>query len=80
MSIQYIVTGGAGFIGSRVVRALNSKGASDILIVDELGKDEKWKNLIGLGYEDYIDKEDIFDCLDESPLICWTPFSHRKSL
>ena len=68
MSVRYIVTGGAGFIGSNIVRALNERGESDILIVDELGKDDKWKNLVGLEYDDYIDKEDLFDYLDELPL------------
>ncbi len=64
MSIKYIVTGGAGFIGSNLVRELNARGEEDILIVDELGEDEKWRNLVGLRYEDYIDKEDLFDYLD----------------
>jgi ADP-L-glycero-D-manno-heptose 6-epimerase len=64
MSIKQIVTGGAGFIGSNVVRELNARGESDILIVDELGEDEKWKNMVGLAYEDYIDKEDLFDYLE----------------
>jgi len=64
MNIKYIVTGGAGFIGSNIVRELNARGETDILIVDELGEDEKWKNLVGLAYEDYIDKEDLFDYID----------------
>lgn len=64
MSIKHIVTGGAGFIGSNVVRELNARGEADVLIVDELGEDEKWKNLVGLAYEDYIDKEDLFDYLE----------------
>ncbi len=64
MSIKYIVTGGAGFIGSNLVKKLNACGKNDILIVDELGEDEKWKNLVGLSYEDYIDKEDLFDYID----------------
>ncbi|MCC7300346.1 MAG: ADP-glyceromanno-heptose 6-epimerase [Verrucomicrobia bacterium] len=64
MSIKYIVTGGAGFIGSNLVRELNARGEDEILIVDELGEDEKWKNLVGLAYEDYIDKEDLFDYLE----------------
>ena len=62
--IKYIVTGGAGFIGSQLVRELNVRGEADILIVDELGCDDKWKNLVGLAYEDYIDKDDLFDYLD----------------
>lgn len=51
-----IVTGGAGFIGSAVVWKLNQLGKTNIIIVDELGTDEKWKNLVGLKYEDFINK------------------------
>ncbi len=54
-----IVTGGAGFIGSAIVWRLNSLGYDNIIVVDELGKDEKWKNLVGLKYSDFINK-DIF--------------------
>ncbi len=42
-----VVTGGAGFIGSALVAALNARGRDDILIVDDLGNDGKWKNLRG---------------------------------
>lgn len=59
MSSRFVVTGGAGFIGSNIVAALNERGDERILIVDELGQDEKWKNLVGLRYEDYIDKDDF---------------------
>jgi ADP-L-glycero-D-manno-heptose 6-epimerase len=68
MSVKFVVTGGAGFIGSNVVKALNARGETDILVVDELGEDEKWKNLVGLQYEDYIDKDDLFDYLEELTL------------
>jgi ADP-L-glycero-D-manno-heptose 6-epimerase len=68
MSVKYIVTGGAGFIGSNLVRELNARGETDILIVDELGETEKWKNLVGLAYEDYIDKGDLFDYMEELEL------------
>ncbi len=47
-----IVTGGAGFIGSALVWKLNQMGEEEIIIVDELGTDEKWKNLTGLRYID----------------------------
>ncbi|MCX7798601.1 MAG: ADP-glyceromanno-heptose 6-epimerase [Melioribacter sp.] len=51
-----VVTGGAGFIGSAVVWKLNKMGIDKIIIVDELGMDEKWKNLNGLLYEDFLHK------------------------
>ena len=61
-----VVTGGAGFIGSAIVWRLNQLGKSNIIIVDELGKDEKWKNLIGLKYEDFVNKlEFIEQILDD---------------
>ena len=54
-----IVTGGAGFIGSNIVRALNERGRNDILIVDDLGDGDKYKNLIGLRFLDYRHKDDF---------------------
>lgn len=50
--ITTIVTGAAGFIGRNLVAELNARGNTDLLLVDELGTDEKWKNLVGLEYED----------------------------
>lgn len=54
-----VVTGGAGFIGSALVWKLNKMGQDKIIIVDELGKDEKWKNLNGLKFEDFYHKDDF---------------------
>ena len=54
-----IVTGGAGFIGSNIVRALNERGRTDILITDDLGGGDKYKNLIGLRFVDYQHKDDF---------------------
>lgn len=51
-----IITGGAGFIGSALVWQLNNLGKTDILIVDELGSTDKWKNLVPLKYSDFINK------------------------
>lgn len=54
-----IVTGGAGFIGSAFVWKLNQEGIDDIIIVDRLGKTDKWKNLVNLRFEDFIDIDDF---------------------
>jgi ADP-L-glycero-D-manno-heptose 6-epimerase len=54
-----VVTGGAGFIGSALVWKLNSAGIDDIVIVDELGESEKWKNLVKRRYADYLHKDDF---------------------
>ncbi|NNG26143.1 MAG: NAD-dependent epimerase/dehydratase family protein, partial [Ignavibacteriaceae bacterium] len=56
-----IVTGGAGFIGSAIVWRLNQFGEENILVVDELGRDEKWKNLVGLKFNDFINKYDFIE-------------------
>lgn len=58
-----VVTGGAGFIGSGVIRHLNDKDISNIVIVDELDKTDKWKNLVGKRFLDIIDKSIFFDWL-----------------
>lgn len=60
-----IVTGGAGFIGSNLVKGLNEQGFRDILLVDNLGHSEKFKNLIGLQFSDYIHKTDFLLKLKE---------------
>ena len=52
---QIVVTGGAGFIGSALVWALNLRGIDNILVVDRLHSSEKWKNLVPLRFADYMD-------------------------
>ena len=49
-----VVTGGAGFIGSVLVAALNARGRQDILVVDEYGDGSKWKNLRGKSFLDIV--------------------------
>jgi len=59
-----IVTGGAGFIGSNIVKELNERGQGKILIVDRLGKADKWKNLPDLDFLDYEHKDDFLQKLE----------------
>lgn len=56
-----VVTGAAGLIGSNVVRALNARGVSDILAVDNLTRADKFRNLVDCDVADYLDKEDFLD-------------------
>ena len=60
-----IVTGGAGFIGSCIVRELNNMGHEDIIIVDNIQKTEKWKNMRNKRYIEYISRNDFLDRLPE---------------
>lgn len=54
-----VVTGGAGFIGSNLVRALNAKGYGDVLVVDDLTDGRKFRNLVDCRIVDYVDKDDF---------------------
>ncbi|MHC4644601.1 MAG: ADP-glyceromanno-heptose 6-epimerase [Planctomycetota bacterium] len=58
-----VVTGGAGFIGSALIAGLNSRGVSDILVVDQLAQDQRWKNLLDLSFADYLQKDDFLEML-----------------
>ncbi len=57
--MKILVTGGAGFIGSNLVYDLNKRGYTNITIVDRLGSGDKWKNLIGLKYSNYLEVEEF---------------------
>ncbi|MBU1998576.1 MAG: ADP-glyceromanno-heptose 6-epimerase [Candidatus Omnitrophota bacterium] len=67
--MKIILTGGAGFIGSCLLSKLNAKGIDDIIIVDKLGSSDKWKNLEGKKFEDYIDKDRFLDYLESNRII-----------
>lgn len=56
---MYIVTGGAGFIGSNIVKGLNNRGKSNILVVDDLSDGRKCLNLADADIHDYQDKDDF---------------------
>jgi ADP-L-glycero-D-manno-heptose 6-epimerase len=64
-----IVTGGAGFIGSAIVWRLNQLGSDKIIIVDELGRDEKWKNLVSLKFEDFVHKQEFIDHIRDEKIL-----------
>lgn len=63
--MKVIVTGGAGFIGSNVVRMLNDRGIEDIIIVDNINTSEKWKNISNKRYIEYIPKTEFLARLEE---------------
>jgi len=65
MARPIVVTGAAGFIGRNVVAELNRRGEEEIILVDELGKEEKWKNLVGLRYEDIVSPEEFLGLLED---------------
>lgn len=56
-----IVTGGAGFIGSNLVKGLNEQGHTDLLVVDDLSDGTKFTNIADCEIADYQDKEDFLD-------------------
>ena len=66
--MHYVVTGAAGFIGSRLVAALNRAGISDILAVDDLENGAKAKNLASVEIEDYLDKREFLSQLETGRL------------
>ncbi|MCX7984392.1 MAG: ADP-glyceromanno-heptose 6-epimerase [Bacteroidetes bacterium] len=71
-----VVTGGAGFIGSCFVAHLNRMNVDDILIVDELGTSEKWKNIVGKRFSDYLNKETFLQYLTNNAFSTITAIVH----
>ena len=65
---MFIVTGGAGFIGSSFVWKLNQHGIDDILVVDELGISAKWRNLINRKFSDYLHKDVFLKYIEKNQL------------
>jgi ADP-L-glycero-D-manno-heptose 6-epimerase len=70
MAGPIVVTGAAGFIGCNVVRELNARGEEELILVDELGvstegQAEKWKNLVGLRYEDIVSPEAFLELIED---------------
>ena len=63
IKISVIVTGGAGFVGSCIIKTLNDMGIDEIYIVDNISKTEKWKNLTNKKFTEYIHKDYFFSRL-----------------
>lgn len=59
-----VITGAAGFIGSGVVRYLNDQGFFNLILVDEIGTSEKWKNLLGKRYRYLLPIRELFSWLE----------------
>ncbi len=60
---MFVVTGGAGFIGANIVKALNERGVEDIIVVDNLEKADKFLNLADCEIADFLDKRDFIECI-----------------
>ena len=63
--MKIVVTGAAGFIGSNIIKGLNSRGIDDIVAVDNLTMGDKFKNLADLQIADYVDADDFYDLFAE---------------
>jgi len=59
--MYYVVTGAAGFIGSNLVKALNSRGVTDVIAVDDLKHGDKFANLVDCEIADYLDKDEFIE-------------------
>jgi ADP-L-glycero-D-manno-heptose 6-epimerase len=62
-----IVTGAAGLIGSAMVWELNRHGIEDAIVVDRLGRSEKWRHLVPLRFSEYLEAEEFYPRIAENP-------------
>ena len=68
-----LVTGGAGFIGSNLVAALNDAGRTDVIVCDMLGHDGKWRNLAKRQLADIVPPAELPDWLERPQIGCRDP-------
>lgn len=66
--MYYVVTGAAGFIGSNLVKALNDRGVTDVIAVDDLQQGDKFVNLADCEIADYLDKDEFLEKMEEGAL------------
>ena len=62
---MYVVTGAAGFIGSNLVKALNERGITDVIAVDDMKQGAKFANLVDCEIADYLDKDEFLDRIED---------------
>ena len=62
--MSYVVTGAAGFIGSNLVKALNERGVTDIIAVDDMRHGDKFVNLADCDIADYIEKDEFLERIE----------------
>ena len=65
---RVLLTGGAGFIGSALLWDLNQRGCDRVVVADQLGTSEKWRNLVPLRFEDYLEADDLLPLLERGAL------------
>ena len=65
---RILLTGGAGFIGSCFLWKLNQEGIDNIIVADNLDASDKWRNLAGKKFLDYVQKDDLLRFLNENKL------------
>ena len=66
--MYYVVTGACGFIGANLVKALNERGVTDIIAVDNLAKADKFLNLTDCEIADYLDKNEFIEMVENGQL------------